>query len=509
MYQPVRLNANKVQTAQSVSLPASTQGWNVRESIANMDPTYAYILDNWFPTTSDIQGRFGSVAHSTGMSGQVNSVMTYRPQAGAEQLFGAAGTYIYDCTAQGAATVAVSGLTNSVWNYVNYSTLGGAYLMAANGVDDIQLYDGTSWQAVNGTSTPFAITGAPTNQLTAPNVHMNRIWFVQANSQTCWYLPFNSIGGALTEFQLQGVFQKGGFGLADYAVFITNQGEVAVYQGTDPSGIDTWELLGVYNISIPIGGARCYKKYGSDILINTSSGIVPGSQAFASGRTTEKIAITDVIQGAFFEAVQNYQTNFGWEFTQFPLGNMLVVNVPVGVGSQIQYVMNTQTGAWCSFSGWAVNAFAIHNDQLYGGTNGAINQYWTGVSDLGADIVSEWQPAWSYYGSRTQLKAFKLWRPVLEYDVPPNSIAVGFDIEYVSQVPVSTLTNLPTGTGAIWDIGIWDAAIWGGGQTFLVQWLTANGLPGWAVAPHMLVRNHVGTLHLESIDVVYSPAGIL
>lgn len=528
MLQPVRQNVNKVQTAQAVSLPAPIQGWNVRESVANMDPTYAFLLDNWFPTTSDIVGRLGSAVHSTGLNdshgnpAQVNSVLVYKPSAGAEKIFGCASQYIYDSTAVGAATIDVSGLSNANWQSINYSTLGGAYLMAVNGVDHLQLFDGSTWQTVTGTSSPFAITGVDTSTLSSINVHMNRIWFVQANSQLCWYLPFQSIGGAATQFNLTGVFQKGGFivamgtwtsdggtGLADYAVFISSQGEVAVYQGTDPSGVDTWALLGVYNIGIPIGGPRCYKKYGSDILILTSDGVVPGSQAFSSGRTTEKIALTDVIQGAFANAVQNYGTQFGWEFTQFPLGNMLVVNVPVGVGSQVQYVMNTLTGAWCSFSGWPVNAFAIHNDDLYGGTLGAINQYWTGVSDLGANIISEVQPAWSYYGSRTQLKNFKLWQPVFEYDVPPTGITVGFDVDYKSVTPTSVLQNLPTGSGARYDIDKWDQAVYGGSETVYAPWLTANGYPGFAASPHILVNNQIGLLHLSSFNIAYASAGIL
>lgn len=530
MYQAVRQNSQKQQTALAVSIPAPIGGWNRRDSIANMEPTFAFILDNWFPTTSDVIVRYGSTASSTGLNAsgggpsQVNTVMVYKPAAGAEQMFGAADQYIYNSTAVGPATVNVSGLTNSHWEYINYTTLGGNYLLAVNGVDHALIYDGATWQTITGTSAPFAITGVDTSTLSSINVHMSRVWFVQANSMLCWYLPFNSVAGAATQFNLGGVFQKGGAlvamgtwtsdggtGLADYAVFITSQGEVAVYQGTDPSGVDTWSLLGVYNIGKPIGGPRCYKKYGSDILILTTDGIVPGSQAFASGRTTEKIALTDVIQGAFADAVQNYAGNFGWEFTQFPLGNMLVCNVPVGTGVQVQYVMNTLTGAWCSFSGWPVNAFAIHNDFLYGGSKGVINRYWIGPSDVGnVQISAELQPAWSYFGSRTQLKKFQMFRPIFEYDVPPGSVAVGFDVDYNSLTPTSILNQLPTGTGAVWDQGQWDQATWGGNDTVDAQWIQANGYPGFAGAPHLLVLNNTATnFHLSSIDVVYNGAGVL
>src|SRR5690606_33667887 len=41
-------------------------------------------------------------------------------------------------------------------------------------------------------------------------VYKNRIWFLQKDSLSAWYLPVDQIAGELTEFPLGGVLGKGG-----------------------------------------------------------------------------------------------------------------------------------------------------------------------------------------------------------------------------------------------------------------------------------------------------------
>ena len=89
---------------------------------------------------------------------------------------------------------------------------------------------------------------------------------------------------------MQGIFKKGGYLIAmgDWAIdstsgiyngfcFITSEGEVAMYDGTDPSA---WSLKGVYSISRPLG-PRCTMKAGGDLMVATEDGIVPMSKVEA------------------------------------------------------------------------------------------------------------------------------------------------------------------------------------------------------------------------------------
>ncbi len=112
------------------SLPAPVGGWNARDAVANMKETDAVVLDNYFPTASDVMGRKGFANHMTGFSAPVESLLNYTTTT--EKLFACAGTAIYDATAAGAvATAVVTGLTNSRWQHVNITTAGENFVFSA------------------------------------------------------------------------------------------------------------------------------------------------------------------------------------------------------------------------------------------------------------------------------------------------------------------------------------------------------------------------------------------
>ena len=52
-------------TATSTSVPAPVGGWNARDSLANMEPTDAIVLDNLIPSTDRVDGRKGSSEYAT------------------------------------------------------------------------------------------------------------------------------------------------------------------------------------------------------------------------------------------------------------------------------------------------------------------------------------------------------------------------------------------------------------------------------------------------------------
>ena len=53
------LQRSKQNTAKTASVPAPIGGWNARDSLANMSPTDAVQLVNWFPTPTDVTMRKG------------------------------------------------------------------------------------------------------------------------------------------------------------------------------------------------------------------------------------------------------------------------------------------------------------------------------------------------------------------------------------------------------------------------------------------------------------------
>lgn len=196
----------KRRIASVMSMPAPVGGWNAKDPIAQMGPKDAVILDNFFPLTTEVSLRDGSVDHATGIPATVETLMDYSAPTGASTIFAAAGDSFYDVTAPGVVGAAVqTGLSNAQWRSVNFSTPGGSFLYAVNGADDARLWDGTVWQSMNAVSVP-AFTGVATNTLTHINVYARRLWFVQENTMKAWYLPVDSIGGAATSIDFASLF---------------------------------------------------------------------------------------------------------------------------------------------------------------------------------------------------------------------------------------------------------------------------------------------------------------
>lgn len=506
------------QVSKTKSIPAPVFGLNTRDSIADMDARFAVILDNFFPTRSQVILRGGSTDYATGITGQVETVVSYKSPT-TTKLFAANASAIYDATSSGAVGAAVqSALSNGRWQTTIFSTGSGTtYLYMVNGADKPRLYDGSAWVAVDAASTP-AITGVTTTSLIHVNVFKTRLWFVEKNTLKVWYLPTNSIGGAANSLDFGSIFTKGGYlmamgtwtldggnGMDDHAVFVTSEGEIAVYRGTDPSSSTTWSLVGVYAVGAPVG-RRCMHKYGGDLLIICRDGIMPLSKALISSRTAAQIALTDNISPTISELITAYGANFGWEITAFPDGNMVLLNVPTVLGYQVQYAMNTITGAWCRFTKWAANTFELHNDNLYYGGNGVVVRAYSGVSDNGTNIVGAALSSFAYFGNTGQLKAWKMLRPVITTNGSPG-ILLGINTDFNLSAPAGIPSFTSGGTG-VWDTAIWDSALWGGGADVKKDWQSAYGL-GYCAATYLIVATNSATFSWAATDFVYESAGII
>ena len=406
----------------------------------------------------------------------------------------------------------VSGLSNGRWQYVDFGTGSGlTYLMAVNGTDTPRLYDGSTWSTT-------AITGVTQANLIHVEAHKRRLWFVEKNTFNAWYLPVNSIAGAASLFDLSPNFTRGGslmamatwtldggYGMDDHAVFISTEGEVAVYRGTDPSTAANWQLVGVYNQGSPIG-RRCYLKYGGDLLLLTRDGVMPLSSSLVSSRTSQKTALSDKIQQSVAEAVVLYGASFGWEMELFPGQNMLLVNIPVAQGIQQQFVMNTITGAWANFSGWPANCWCLHRDEIYFGANTYVGKAWKTQADNGANIVAPALGAFNYFGSSSALKNWRLTRPLLAAD-GPIGVILGLVTDFDTTAPQGVPSFAASGAG-LWDVAQWDAALWGGTAVIKKEWQTVYGL-GYCAAIYLIVTSNAAACTWPATDFVYEGGGIL
>ena len=143
-------------SAKTASVPAPIGGWNGRDSLAQMAPTDAVQMVNWYPTPTDVTMRKGYTKSSTGITGAVNTLMNY-PTTSGYKLFAAAGIRIYDATSS-SATQVYTGLTLDKLQYVNITNTAGSFLVTCNGADPVTIYDGSNWFTVATTSTAQTIS---------------------------------------------------------------------------------------------------------------------------------------------------------------------------------------------------------------------------------------------------------------------------------------------------------------------------------------------------------------
>jgi hypothetical protein len=507
----------------TASVPSPMKGLDSRDNLAAMPEDTAIIMDNIFPAPSNVQLRNGYLNWKTGFPGWVESIFSYRGPSGTNKLFGASVNAIYDATNTGAVGAAVvTGLTNTRFQYVEFTTAGGTYLICVNGADPLQLYNGSTWQAVTGVSAPIAITGVTTSTLIAVNSFKQRLYFIPVNSTSFWYLPAASVGGAATQFDLGSLMTLGGYlmgmmtwtvenaqGMQEYAVFVTSEGQVFVYQGYDPNTTATWALAAVFRMGHPIG-RRFYAKIGSDVVFLTVDGAMPLSKSLLTDRSQTNIALTDIIRPSINSDTINYGANFGWQVIYYPSGTKMIINVPViENSSQYQYVMNTFTGAWCTFgqlsSPWNAACFEMYFDNLYYGGNTVIAQCDTGTTDNNGFIQGICKQAFNYFGDKGDNKYFTLVRPT--FNANGNLVAsVDLNVDYEDVPPTSTPTY--AASGSKWNVSPWNISPWSSGYNVIRNWETPNAV-GFCAATYVKIKAANMSVQWQATDYAWQPGGVL
>ena len=366
----------------------------------------------------------------------------------------------------------------------------------------------------------YFVTGLNSTQFAHINLFKERLYFVQKDSLSFWYLPVDSINGAVTEFPLGGIFKRGGFlqamgtwtidagyGVDDLAVFVTSNGEVAVYKGSDPSDPNDWALIGLWNIGQTFA-RKCLFKFGGDLLLLTEDGLVPLSAGLQSTRLDPRVNITDKIFYAISQAADLYSTNFGWQMNYFAKRNMLIVNVPVTGGSE-QYVMHNITKSWARFTNINANCWELSGDDIYFGGTGFVGRFYDTFADDGNNIKAFVQQAYSYFDSRGQQKRFTLVRPILQTDNGLPTVLCGISTDFDTVDLTNQISFNPSilNTGE-WDLDTWDNANWGGGLVTTKIWQGVTGL-GYAGSVSLNVVSQRIEFHWASTDFVMERGGVL
>ena len=424
----------------------------------------------------------------------------------------AVSTLAYDAettpfTAGATLTGGTSGATATIYRVIDDGTTGTLILTGVTGTfqDNETITGGGGSATANGTTVAVitALTGIAASSLIYVWVYKQRLWFVEKNSLNAWYLPVDQISGAATAFPLGGVFGRGGSllfgatwsldsgaegGLSEQCIFVTTEGEVAVYQGVNPAGGGDFSKVGVYRIGRPLG-SKAFIRAGGDLVIATDIGFVPISQAIQRDvAALSPGAVSYPIEVAWNERVSSRAQN--WQCELWPTKQMSVIALPTGPQDTPEMlVANARTGAWALYTNWDGNCLEVFEERMFFGSQaGKIVEAEVTGTDQGTPFTGTCVVLFSDLGSPASIKIIGMARATMlsAYPIYENiSIQTDFTIDLPAAPDAA-----PVGSPSVWGAGLWGASTWGqkADKKPVQRWQSAYG-SGSAIAPALQITS--------------------
>ena len=502
--------AAATQTAQLAVIPAPTGGLNYRDPISAMSPMDALILTNFIPKQQGVELRKGWKQITETLGQSIESVFGYTaPNPDDNKVFVAANGNIYDVT-DGNYTAVVLGTGSDAdeWWTTQFSTPADTFLLAVSPGAGYWTYS-TSSGWVDRTATT---TGLPTTVRTVA-VWKQRVWFTAEGDSKVYYLDnVDVVTGSCTSFAMGSTLRNGGycsalinwtmdagFSIDDYLIVVGTEGDIGVWEGTDPTSPDTFRLRGVWYVGPVPRHGQYFTPFGGDVMIVSELGLVPMSKLVAGQYSQDQqIGPASKIQSVFAPLVRKQINQKFFDVFVVPSSDVLVIKMPADAGTYRQFAMNVTTGAWCQFVGMPMRSAAVIGGQLYFGTNDGYTCLGLfgnkdGVDKLdtgGNSIEGEVQTAFQAFNTPAQLKKFGMARPIFIATAEP---AVKLVIN--TQFQFNTVGGSPyffEDDSGIWDLSLWNGANWVGQNTYQA-WFGTTGL-GYYGSLRMKVRGLPATV---------------
>lgn len=438
-------------------------------------------------------------------------------------------------TVGGTLSGATSGATATIYGVIEETSTTGRLIVGAitsGPYQDNEVLTSASGSALaNGASASFSsvtVTGVDTADLSFIWLYKNRVWGVEQGTMVAWYLPVDSVGGAAQDFNLGGVFKRGGSlsfggtwsadsgeGFDDRQVFVSDQGEVAVYQGTDPDA-DDWGLVGVYDVGAPVTTQTM--RAGGDLLIASTDGIVPISAITTKDPAALAVAaVSYPIQPAWLRVVKTRTTSSApVQMLKWQRESMGIIGYPHRTGSLNEaHVVNLTTGAWSKWTGLDVQCAAIYRDLAYFGDSlGNVYQFEGAGSDDGAVYVARGALLPDHLDAPGAHKTVLMARATFR-SLRPFSAKLSCAMDYLRTFPPAPNVYVITDNAAIWDSGLWDVAVWDDGDdseqrvTATTRWRSI-GRSGYSASPQWQIalgQTRLPDAELVQIDLAYQVGG--
>jgi hypothetical protein len=527
---------------QTITLPAPTRGLIESENYTFMSPGGAVVLDNWVPTMRGIKLRGGCQRWNT-LPETTPVISAFQYASGdVQRMFAANAGKVYEVTDADVPTLVKDGQRSGNYAATQLATQGGDFLIAVNDAGDPPLrFDGTAWQVLDPALPPDAtkpplITGPVGTtvehggNLTYVWKYRERLFFIEGGSMNAWCLDVNAVGGELQMIPLSGSTTKGGKllfgatwtvdagveGIDNKCCFVTDQGEVLLFTGTNPSDAANWSQQGIFQVPAPMG-MNAHVALGGDLLIATVDGIVPLSAAMSKDAGQLLLQMLTYNIRTTWRSFVLANDVLPWTMARWDEQGIMLVTWPGGApGNQVMGVVNTATGAWARTVGWDATCFIRNGANLYFGTqDGFIQQAnMTGFDD-GVPYTATMVGGWEMFQAPSQTVTWMQARAAFQAgDAEPFQPQIAACTDYVVGVPLPLPPGpIPAGPD-VWDQGLWDEALWDQPGVAVPSvrntgWVSV-GMTGFSHAPIvqiMIAQPAAPDIELVSLAATFTVAG--
>jgi len=499
----------------AIGIDAPVGGLNAFDSVDNMPPTDAVILDNWIPRAGFLQSRPGYIEHSDDLGGPVETLTAWKGSvvSSAFVLIAAANSSLINITSGGTGVQLGTGYANDRLQSAMINNV----LVLVNGADPEQAFDGATLTPLDYTGSNPAITPG---EFIGVTTFKGRAYYWKETGQSFWYAEAGSYQGVLTEFPLASVLQLGGnilqifswtvdsgTGPDDILVIVFDTGELLLYQGDDPGNIGFFEQVGRFEMPDPMS-LRGQMKYGSDVIIMTRSGYVNLSTVLKEDQVSDYPEWSRKITRLTFDAGAKYFDLYGHECIQSESG-FLLFNVPIGNSRSEQFVRDSSTGSWCRFTGIDAITWQVLDTSLYyGAYDGKVYRLF-GTSDNGEPIKLDALPAYQYYDDPGNQKHLTAGQIISTHPDPKLIELTGF-ADFT--IPILNNAATPPGatSGAPWNTALWNAEGWGQSGGFLAPstkgWQNVHAF-GYAVTMAVQMQIRTQEIIWRQTGIRIRPAG--
>lgn len=380
---------------------------------------------------------------------------------------------------------------------------------------------GATWDYQAGT-----IGGVDPANLAFVTVFGGRVWFVEKDTANAWYLAAGAIYGDAVKFTLGSKFRAGGplvgvwnwtiggdGGGNDKLVFISQGGDLTVYEGTDPASATSFRIVGTWYVGGVPNGRRICTNFGGDLLVLCKLGVLPLSRLLGGAATEDtSIYATEKIAPLFNSIMLSKANLRGWALQLHPEDNSLMIVIPNGDGEDAdQLVMSLWNRSWSQYRDLPLYSCEVWGGKLYLGTpdgrvmindgyvDGVTIAAPTSYTAIQFALLTSFQNLGN--GRKKQIQSI---RPTFLTGGPSSYTAAA---RYKYDFSELATVSLGTGGEGTWDHSTWDSSVW---QAEYTPSQAVTGAVGMGVEMAVALRGAANSRTvLVGLDVFYTQGGLL